>query len=86
MSGVIAICTAALTVALYARSIWSLSKTARQRRRLIEACADAMRGSNYETDYWPAFGSVSFDRHWWLLLTFRDPIREYVGLPHVAFA
>ena len=77
----------AFHILLLAVSCWFLwvsrcaVKTGRQRHHLIEAVSDAIKESNYESNYWPAYDSVTFDRHLWLLVTLRDPWREYVGLP-----
>ena len=79
------IVAAAVTTGLmFCWFFWDLRcirETGRQRRALIDATAEVIQASGYTVDYWPALDSVTFDRHLWLLSTFRNPWREYVGLP-----
>ena len=74
----------ALSLALPISFVWVLAcneRTYRQRILLIDAISEAGRASNFEADYWPAFHSVSYERHMWLLIAFRNPWKEYAGLP-----
>lgn len=56
-------------------------RTRSQRIVILDRVANANRASGYAADYWPSFHSVSYERHLFLLATFRNPINYYVGLP-----
>jgi hypothetical protein len=76
-----------LLIAIAALFFWAiicLHRTSDERFKLIDRIAEAIRASGYTANYWTAFDSLSFDRHLWLRLTFRNPMKYYIGLPEGA--